>query len=427
MSKYHKYNSGLVLLYNKNTINKSTSIEISFDCGSRCDGKLPGLSHFCEHMFFSGTDKLSKQEVTKRYFDFIKTNAYTSTHEIVFTGSILTSKLSQYLYAVYDMICNSTFSKEAVAEEQKIVIQEIVSDADNYPRHANCARKCDIFQLPFYNYRVVGSKESVSEIRSIDVKRYVKKYFVNNNCTISICTPLSFGKVKKLIKNNFEMLMPSNNLTPLVNDMEKLINESKVDMHNVDIDKNFLALTFMFKLKGPDLRSKTILSIIGNMLDDISDGLTKELRIENSLIYGMSADWMVNRANSYLGLYTELSSKNIKPCIDISLEYINKIINHGFTNEQLKKELEKDLYYWHTKVDTPDSLIGSLQRYREYDKFVSTKDIHRVVKSITLDEVNTMLKQLFAEASIHIFVYGNADKKDMYTLNQIKNKFKNRR
>ena len=85
MAKLYRFDSGLTLLYEVNTINKSTSIEIAFDCGSRCDGKLAGLSHFCEHMFFTGTDELSRQEVSKRYFDFIKTNAFTSNTQIAFT------------------------------------------------------------------------------------------------------------------------------------------------------------------------------------------------------------------------------------------------------------------------------------------------------------------------------------------------------
>ena len=125
MAKYYKFDSGLTVLYEQNKINKSTSIEISFDCGARCDDNLPGLSHFCEHMFFTGTDKLSKLEVNKRYFDFIKANAFTNFDEIIFTGSIITSKLAQYLETVQDMICNSTFTQKAVEEENFIVAESL--------------------------------------------------------------------------------------------------------------------------------------------------------------------------------------------------------------------------------------------------------------------------------------------------------------
>ena len=219
------------------------------------------------------------------------------------------------------------------------------------------------------------------------------------------------------------MLMPSNNLKPLVNDMEKLIADERVDIHNVDIDKNFLAFTFMFKRKAPDLRYKVMLGMISNMIDDISDGLTKELRIDNSLIYSMNADYMLNRANSYLALYTEISSKNIKPCLDISLDYINRVIKDGFSVEQFKKELEKDFYYWNTKVNNPNDLVQDLTRYRDYGKFVSDKDIHEVLQSVTLDEINATMRELFKDAKMHVFVYGNADKKDVYTIKQIQKRF----
>ena len=125
MAKLYTFDSGLKLLYEVNNINKSTSIEIGFDCGARCDGENAGLSHFCEHMFFTGTDKLSKQEVSKRYFDFIRANAYTSNTDIVFNGTIITSKLASYLRCVQDMICNSNFNTIAVEEEKKVVYSTI--------------------------------------------------------------------------------------------------------------------------------------------------------------------------------------------------------------------------------------------------------------------------------------------------------------
>ena len=422
MAKMYKFDSGLTLFYEKNNINIATSIEISFDCGANCDGKLPGLAHFCEHMFFTGTDKLSKQEVSKRYFDFIKVNAYTSREEIVFTGNILTSKLSQYLTVVHDMICNSTFTPEAVEEEKKVVIQEIVQDADQHSKHAAQIRKYDLYRLDEYKHKVLGTKESVNQIKSADVKRYIKKYFAKNNCYISICSPLSFGKVKSIIKKYFETLMPSSNLKPFKYGYEKLIDEECVDLHKVDIEKNFFSVTFKFDKNGPDLKYRVMLGLIGNIIDDFSDGLTKELRLDKGLVYSMGSDYMINRVNSYLAVYTEISSQNIKPCLDVITNYIKKVASTGFTKEQFIKELEKDEYYWQTRVETPNNIMESLGKYRFYDKFISDREIHEQVQKTTLEEINQLIKELFSNAKIQVFAYGDADKKDMYTINQIKKK-----
>ena len=423
MAKSYKYDTGLTLLYENNTINKSTSIQLAFDCGSRCDGKLAGLSHFCEHMFFTGTSNLTRQEVSKRYFDFIKTNAFTSGNEIVFTGSIITARLGEYLQAVQDMICNSTFSDSAVEDEKKVIIQEIVRDADQHARHADIWRHYEMYQLEHFKLGVLGSQETVSQITSKDVKKYVKKYFVNNNCIISICTPLSFSKVKRIVKKYFESQMPTSNLKPLPYSQDKLIWDEKVSLKHQDIDKNFLSVVFKSARKGGDLKYRVLMATIGNMIDDISDGLTKELRLDNNLIYAMDAYYMINKANSALELYTEISRENIKPCLDVIADYITRITKDGFSKTQFDKEMEKNEYYWQTYVQTPDNVRGNLVNLRFYGRFVSSKDIYDAVRQLTLEEVNSAVKELFATAKIQVLVYGNATKKDVYTINQIKNKF----
>ncbi|MBO5910536.1 MAG: insulinase family protein [Clostridia bacterium] len=423
MAKLYTFDSGLKLLYEVNNINKSTSIEIGFDCGARCDGENAGLSHFCEHMFFTGTDKLSKQEVSKRYFDFIRANAYTSNTDIVFNGTIITSKLASYLRCVQDMICNSNFNTIAVEEEKKVVIQEIVRDADQHSRHADRLRKYELYKLEYFNNGVLGSKESVSKIASKDVKNYVKKYFVKNNCIISICTPLSFNKVKKIIKNNFDNIMPSNKLKPLLNDSDKLVDEESVKIYHKAIDKNFVSVIFKSNRKGPDLKYRVLLGTISNLIDDISDGLTKELRLDKGLVYGMWDEYMINKVNSYLELYTEISSQNIKPCLDTIFDYVNKLVDKGFTKQQFNKELEKDEYYWQTRVERPENIVSRLTRHRFYDKFVSDKDVHDEVQRLTLEEVNKAMRELFKNAKIQVFVYGDAQKTDVYSIKQLLKKF----
>ena len=423
MAKFYKFDSGLTVLYKKNDINKSTSIEISFDCGARCDGKLPGLSHFCEHMFFTGTSKLNKQDVTKRYYEFINVNAYTTNTEIVFTGNIATNKLSQYFTVVADMICNSTFKPKAVEEEQKVVVQEILQYSDNHIRIAEKLFYYDIYGLQYLKDGVLGSVETVNQITSKDVKRYVKKYFVKNNCTISIVSPLSFSRIKKIIKKYFELTIPSNDIPKLPFMENLLVQDEKVSIFNKDISKNYLSVVFKFKQKGPDLKYRVIMGTICNIIDDISDGLTKELRIDNSLIYGMGSDYMINKKNSYLELRTEISSENIKPCLDIIMEYVKNLKNKGFTKDQLSRELEKDEYYWQTKVNNPKTLCNMLNRYRFYGKFITDKTIHKQIQMLTLTEVNAMLNKLLTEAKIQVFTYGNATKNQIYTINQIKKKF----
>ena len=67
------------LYYVKNTVNESTALDISFDCGSRCN-TIAGLAHFTEHMFFTGTNTLSKEDIAKKYFDLDYSNIQKRTN-----------------------------------------------------------------------------------------------------------------------------------------------------------------------------------------------------------------------------------------------------------------------------------------------------------------------------------------------------------
>ena len=110
--------NGGKLYYVKNLINNSTVVDINFDCGSRCN-KIEGLAHFTEHMFFTGTDKMTKEDIAKKYFDFIDVNAATSLRYIYFNGQLFTKEFADYLSTVAMMITESTFSEENVEKEKQ--------------------------------------------------------------------------------------------------------------------------------------------------------------------------------------------------------------------------------------------------------------------------------------------------------------------
>ena len=132
---------------------------------------------------------------------------------------------------------------------------------------------------------------------------------------------------------------------------------------------------------------------------------------------------MINFKNSSIDILTEVSVENLKPCLDVIGDYVKNLRQNGFNKEQFEKELEKDEYYWQTKVNTPQYINNGLTKYRFYGRFIEDKEIHAMVQSLTLDEVNQTMRQIFDNAKIQVFVYGNATKKDLYTIKQIQKKF----
>ena len=86
----------------------------------------------------------------------------------------------------------------------------------------------------------------------------------------------------------------------------------------------------------------------------------------------------------------------------------------------LTEELKTSIMACNKLVDVED-----LYRHTVYGKFFEDKLIHKIKQSVTLDEVNNTLREIFNDYTIQCQVYGDAGKKDIYSLKQIKKKFNN--
>ena len=425
MYKNFEYENGLKLYYAKNNINKSTAVEVSFDCGSRCDN-IPGLSHFCEHMFFTGTKTENKAAISKQYFDFIKVNAYTNTKEIFFTGEIFTSELKKYLNMIAKMINESTFSTKAVEDEKKVVVQEIVKDNDKFSKKASQLFSYLLFEKDYLKNGVLGSTKSVNQITSKDVKAYIKKYFVSNNCRVYICSPLSFSKVKKMVATCLgDKLKTNKKLEELSFDDYSTTQTCKFVSKKVKLDKNYLTISFRLPHDKIELRNLNIMGMICDVMQDISDGVTKYLRLQNNLVYFADVYHHVTEKDLTLIFRTECSKENIKSCIDVFCEYVGKLLKEGISLENINKQKRHAKYYHVTAVARPTSRINNMVYSRRYGKVITGKTDYKVYQSVKLDEVNNTLKQIFKNPTFVCSIYGDAEKTDFYNLSELKTKFNN--
>ena len=61
---------------------------------------------------------------------------------------------------------------------------------------------------------------------------------------------------------------------------------------NVDIDKNYVFMNFIFDKNYLDIEFKEKLSVIRRIMNDFSDGIMKQIRLKKSLVYsGGFSDW----------------------------------------------------------------------------------------------------------------------------------------
>lgn len=418
MGKFKQINlsKGGKLYYVKNKISKSTMVRISFDCGSRCD-TIPGLAHFVEHMFFCGTKTMTRDEINKKYFDFIGANAGTSAGNICFDGNIFTKEFEEYVKTVAMMITESTFKQKEVEKECGIIQQEISRKKDKFNMLASNKNRFNLTGLKCYeDYGALGTEDSVAKIKSKDIKAFVKKYFIANNLQVFVASPLSEKKVKKIIENNLvAKLSFDEKFEHLPYYVNYVKNSTFKQLETKDIGKNYIFINFKHKYNVFDFDFRAKASITLDMVNEFSNGIMKLLREQKSLVYsGGFGATIKNDKESVTTFYTECARKNVNAVIETVAEYFDNVVKNGFTESQLKQAKRMIKYNNETKEPRVGGLLNKLNDFDVYGRILKN-EIRSRMKKVTLDECNELFKELFYNKDISLTIYGNITKEELMT------------
>ncbi len=415
---------GAKMYYVKNKVNPSTSIEVVFRCGARVE-KIPGLAHFTEHMFFTGTEEMTKDEISKKYFDFINTNAYTSGIQICFYGDIFTKELGDYINTVATMITKTTFSSEAVEKEKPVVLQEIASSRDKYSKTAYNLNGYNIYGEDTDKYTLLGTENTVKKIQPKDVVEFVKKYFVANNLEIFIASPMKFNRVKRLVIDNLLSKLPvveNFERLPLV--FYKVKNKTFFKITNKDIKKNYVCINFYCDRNMYDFSFKRKFGLVLDMINNVTEGINHDLRFKKSLVYYSNLNIAYLENESILTLNTECDKENINEVIRTTAEYIHNLVKNGFTQSQL--DVAKRMYDYSNMVRTPNmsEYFTKFRQLRYYDRIFNGKQVRKEIKGTTLDECNALMREVFSKAKVSSTIFGDVTENEIISKAEFKKLFK---
>ena len=428
MNKYKQINlsKGGKLFYVKNKINNSTMVRIAFDCGSRCD-TIPGLAHFVEHVFFSGTKTMSRDDINKKYFNFIGSNASTSNGDICFRASLFTKEFEEYVKTVAMIVTETTFEQKELDKEIGIVQQEIAREKDKHNRNVGRLNRLNLTELPFYEkYDSLGTDESVAIIKQKDVVEFVKKYFVANNLRVYVTSPLRLGKVKNIIERELvSKLTVDPEFEKLPYFISYVKNATFKKLETKDINKNYIMVNFNNPHTIYDFEYRAKAGLVLDMINDFSTGLLKVMREERSLVYSGSVyTELRNDKETLISFYTECATKNVNPVLETLSEYIQKIAKEGFTEEQLKQAKRMTKYNHETSEPRLGRLLFKLTDFETFGKIIRN-DISKLMKKVTLEECNEIFKEMFLHNQISYTIYGSIKKEELISDEKFDELFKN--
>ena len=362
-----------------------------------------GFSHFIEHMLFRSNLKFSNYEVNK-ILEFLggDYDAFTDYGSTIFTIRGLCCDLEKSIELISSMVRYPKFDDKEMYIERDIIISEIESCIADYEEYSFIKLNEESFENSHLKYDIAGTKETIKNIVSEDLRRFYEKYYVSNNSFMVVISSYDESYVINLLKKYFDSWQSKKLLH------KKLIEESNIPKKIVTEKKDLelSTVTYLFTFNNLLQHEKIFLKIAEYKLGGGSNSiLFKRVREENGLAYDIYTQLELSDEFKGMYIFCATNDQNVNEVIKIIDSCIEDIKNcKNYFNDyslQLIKKLQLMSIY--STLEDNEKLGLYLLEKIIYKKNINDYlDDLSMIEKVSSEELMNVCKKYFNNPTIHI-------------------------
>ena len=426
----------LIPLPNSNTV----SVGIFIKAGSRSETEAFGIAHFLEHMTFKGTIKRSSEKLMID-LDSIGANYNAMTgHEFtLYYVSGDPRDIHTFIDIITDLYLNPLYPNEDIEKERNVVAEELRMNDDSNNRVLSKKLYHEVFTGVDESMArpIIGFKDTILSMNRNHIINYRNNNYMGSNCLLSISGNFSKDDVLnqissifnaklnhiKYAKNLFHANITSN---PSIKSLVSLQPPKKTFNSYTHINKDINQTIISFFFNTYDTYNKYNHSV--DLLADIlSNGFSS--RLFNLLRNKMGVSYYNNSFNrnfndwGHFIINVGVDHKSVVKTIQGILEELSNIVKNGITVNELskvKKQNETSLLFQFK--DPYEYLMYYGLRFINQLPMYNLSDMLNNIESVSMDDMNKVIKQIFRNDNI---IIGTIGKVDTNAQNEIENLIKN--
>jgi zinc protease len=211
------------------------SFQVWYDVGSRNERPgITGISHFFEHIMFTGSKKFGPGEHARRIEQVGGvSNAYTTWDVTVYSQLVPGNQLELCAKLEADRMRSLDLTLEKVEAQRKLSLQERRAQIDAQPLgYALEALIAASFDTHPYRWLTLGMTADVETISLEDVEDYYAIHYAPDKATIVVCGPVTHAQVMKVVKKHFGRLKKGREAPPITDEGEAQTEERRVQLES---------------------------------------------------------------------------------------------------------------------------------------------------------------------------------------------------
>ncbi|ANM31992.1 hypothetical protein ABI59_00700 [Acidobacteria bacterium Mor1] len=391
------------------------------------DEDQQGLAHFLEHMAFNGTENFEKQELV----DFLEkigmrfgpdVNAYTSFDETVYMLELPTDDpeiLDTAWLILHDWASGVTFDPEEVDKERGVVLEEW-----RLGRGAAARIQDKQFPMLFHGSRYaerlpIGKTEILKEAPASALERFYRDWYRPDLMAIIAVGDLDPAEMEKTIKARFSDLKNPRKPRPRE---EYPVPGHAETLVSIETDPEMTNTQVQVVTKGPrkssDSRESYRSSLVEGLYASMFNARLDELRqqADPPFLFAGAGAASFSRSSEFYFQVAAVEEGGVERGLETLLVEAERVTRHGFTTgelERTKKQLLRGFEQAYRERDKQRSQRFAneiLRHFLEQESMpgiaVELEMVREFLPTITLDEVNTLSRELISDENRVIAVSG---------------------
>jgi zinc protease len=334
------------------------------------------------------------------------------------TVSINITSTKQNLMAVLDLADEILHQPAFQSDEFKTVIAQDISGIEEqrseptalagqeFSRLLNTYPKGDIRYTPTPDEQ----KDMYNKVTLDDVKAFHRDYYNGSNATVAIVGDFDAPVIKERLNKMFYNWNATKSYTRIASPYQNTAAQSK-DIKTPDKKNAMMVAGMNLKIRddNPDYASLTMANFMfgGGFLNS---RLATRIRQKEGISYGVGSQLNASPLdeNGTFLSYAILNPENKAKLLTVWKEEMVKLVNDGFTEDELKAAKSGILQYRQTARANDAQLAGALNsnlflgRTMEFSKKVDTQ-----LENLTLAEVNSAVKKYFDPNKVTVVMAGD--------------------
>jgi zinc protease len=205
--------NGLKVLIQEEHTAPLASVWCWYRVGSRDERPgITGVSHWCEHMNFKGTENIPRDQVKGLIEQYGGSwNGYTWIDQTTYLETATRDALDRMLFIEAERMARCVYHPDDCESERTVIIAELQGGENDPDQLLDQELTATAFKAHTYRHPTIGWLSDLQTMTRDDLYGYYRRYYVPNNATLVIVGDVDADEALTRVDHHFRAIQPGAN------------------------------------------------------------------------------------------------------------------------------------------------------------------------------------------------------------------------